>query len=351
MWTRPRITAVGTANPELYISQDKVYEFYRQNGLIPEGQKNLYSRLLLNGRIRGRYFGLQRPEEILNEDPDAQIARFTSQARSILARACRSAMEQGSLCSREIGGVVVNTCTGYLCPGLTSYLAEDLGLETDIKVLDIMGMGCGSAIPNLECGCGLLAGTQSKPVLCASVEVCSATHLVGDDPGLTVSNCIFGDGASAALLGGGDRGQEGIELLDFQTGIFPRHREALRYKNMRGHLCNTLTRRVPLIGAKCLSQVTEKLLARNRLEASDINWWAVHAGGTVVLEKVAETLRIESKKLDASVEVFEQYGNMSSPTVLFVLNKLLQRGLARGPGLLLAFGAGFTAFAALANGE
>ncbi len=347
----PRILAVGTANPELYISQEDVYGFYEKNDLLPEGQKNLYARLLLDGRIKGRYFGLGIPEEILNEDPDTRIARFEAQGRKILTRACRSAMEKNSLSSRDIAGIVVNTCTGYLCPGMTSYLSEDLGLATDIKALDIMGMGCGSALPNLESGCGMLDRTDGRHVLCASVEICSATHIIDEDPGLTVSNCIFGDGASAAVLGHQDNVPNSIKLLDFQTGLFPAYREALRYKNQNGHLRNTLTRRVPAVGAKCLADVTGKLLARNRLEASDINWWAVHAGGSAVLERVANSFNIAFEKLEASFEVFEEFGNMSSPTVMFALQKLMQREQTRGPGLLLAFGAGFSAFAALANGE
>ncbi len=347
----PRILSVGTANPDLYLSQKDVYEFYEENALLPGGQRELYARLLLDGRIKGRYFGLNSTEEILDEGPDLQIARFAVQGRKILAEACRSAMRKNRLAAGDIGGIVVNTCTGYLCPGLTSYLSEDLGLPSEIKALDIMGMGCGAAIPNLESGCGMLAGTGGKPVICASVEICSATHQIDDDPGLTVSNCIFGDGAAAVLLGGEVHQCETVVLRDFQTGIFPCYREALRYKNHNGHLRNILTRRVPVTGAKCLEDVTRKLLARNGLGVSDINWWAVHAGGTVVLEKVAENFGLAPEKLEASIDVFERYGNMSSPTVIFVLKELLQRGIARGPGLMLAFGAGFSAFAALAYGE
>jgi len=189
---------------------------------------------------------------------------------------------------------------------------------------------------------------NERPVISASVEVCSATHMIGDDPGLTVSNCIFGDGAAAALLGHGQAQGDEVQLKDFQTGVFPRYREALRYKNVNGRLANTLTRRVPFIGARCLGEVTRKLLARNNLCLSDIDWWAVHAGGTLVLEKVCEDFGLPPDKIDPSVEVFEEYGNMSSPTVFFVLEKLLERDIARGHGLILAFGAGFSAFAALA---
>ena len=348
--TNPCIVSIGTANPDFYLTQSDAYRFYDTYGLMPAGQRDLYARLFLDGPIEGRHIGIGKPEDILNESVDGQIARFTAQGRAILARACRNALELAGIAPSDLGGIVVNTCTGYICPGMTSYLAEDLALRNDIKAIDIMGMGCGAAIPNLECGCGLLTRTRGRPVISASVEICSATHLIDDDPGLTVSNAIFGDGAAAVVLQANPLSTGGLELLDFETGIFPEHREALRYRHENGRLRNTLTRRVPLIGAQCIETVCERILARNGMRTDDVAWWAVHAGGTEVLRQVAKKMRIPLSALDASVKVFEKYGNMSSPTVLFALKEMQAQKLTRGPGLILAFGAGFTAFAALAKG-
>jgi len=347
----PHILSIGTANPDLYLTQQDVYDFYRSHDLIPEGQKALYDRLLLDSPIKGRYFGLDDPIEIINETPDSQIRRYSHQATKTASQACRSAIANAKLTPKDIGGIVVSTCTGYLCPGLTSYLVDELGLNNDIHAMDIMGMGCGSALPNLECGWGMYARKRNKPVMCVAVEICSATHMIDDDPGLTVSNCIFGDGAAAAIVGNNSGYASGIRMEDFETGIFPEHREALRYNNDRGHLRNTLTNRVPAVGSRCLETVTCKLLKRNGLVMSDIQWWAVHAGGTQVLDSVAKRFDISPAKLATSYEIFKNYGNMSSPTVLFVLNDLIQRGLTVGTGLILAFGAGFSAFAALVFGE
>ena len=344
---KPRILAVGVANPDLYMSQADVHDFYKQQKLMPSAQKELYSRILLDGPIRGRYFGLEDPEEIIGEGVDEQVDRYTQQAREIATRAAQNALRHAQLSPADIGGIVANTCTAYLCPGLTSYIAEDLGLQSNIKAIDIMGMGCGAAIPNLECGCGMLQSTRGKPILCIATEICSATHLVEDDPGITVSNCIFGDGAAAVVLGAGTDSDPC--LADFETGLFPKHREALRYTRQNGHLRNQLTRRVPVIGAQCITKVAQRLLAQHDLGVADIGWWAVHAGGTSVLDQIAQRLELSDDALAASTEIFQRHGNMSSPTVLFVLQRLMQRNELNGPGLLLAFGAGFTAFAALVN--
>ncbi|MFW6259224.1 MAG: 4-(cytidine 5'-diphospho)-2-C-methyl-D-erythritol kinase, partial [Halochromatium sp.] len=90
------------------------------------------------------------------------------------------------LAPEAVDGLVVNTCTGYLCPGLSSYVAEDLGLRTDLRVLDLMGMGCGGAVPNWEAATGLLARSQCGPVLSIAVEVCTATIFMGPEPDLVV---------------------------------------------------------------------------------------------------------------------------------------------------------------------
>jgi len=245
----------------------------------------------------------------------------------------------------------VNTCTGYLCPGLTSYLAEDLGLGRSIRFQDLMGMGCGAAVPNLEAAAGMLARSGEGPVLSIAVEICTATMFSSHEPELVVSNSIFGDGAAAAVLDlMPDNYPGGLAcVVDFASGLFPQYREDLRYRTEGGRLRNYLTKRVPVIGARTVTEVASRLLDRHGLSRSDIAWWAVHPGGTVVLAQVAKELELADDALRYSYHVFENYGNMSSPSVLFVLREILDSGRPR-PGqkcMLLAFGAGFSAFAGL----
>ena len=166
-----------------------------------------------------------------------------------------------------------------------------------------------------------------------------------------VSNAIFGDGAAAAVLDLAREDRPGglVQIVDFATGLFPRYREDLRYRTEGGLLRNHLTKRVPVIGARTATEVASRLLARHGLSRNDIAWWAVHPGGTVVLEQVAKELELAGEALRPSYHVFQNYGNMSSPSVLFVLREILDS--AHPPpgqkGMLLAFGAGFSAFAAL----
>jgi len=369
------LTALATANPRRYATQQEVCAFFERHFSMEPRERALYRELLLEGPIRGRHIAVDEDEEICQQDPDSLIGRFERHGRKLAAEAARKALDQAGLAPDQIEGLVVNTCTGYLCPGLSSYVVEDLGLPAFTSALDLMGMGCGGAIPNLEAGCRMIQSGARKTVLCLSVEICSATFFRGPDPDLIVSNSIFADGASAAVLqanligevpsfkcevSSGDRALQTshfqlhtssglVRFLDFESVTLPEYREKLRYTTQGGRLRNVLTRSVPAIGAKAVGQVTQRLLDRNRLGPSDIHRWIVHPGGTQVLKAVERHLGLTPETLRYSYEVFREYGNMSSPSVMFVLDKVL-REAAPLPGekaLLISFGAGFTAFAGL----
>jgi predicted naringenin-chalcone synthase len=212
-------------------------------------------------------------------------------------------------------------------------------------------MGCGAAIANLEAAVGILTRSGEGPVLSLAVEICTATIFPSHEPELIVSNSIFGDGAAAAVFDlAPDKRPGGLaRMVDFATGLFPQYRETLRYRTEGGRLRNQLSKRVPVIGANTATEVAYRLLARHGLSRNDIAWWAIHPGGTVVLAQVAKELELADEALRFSYNVFKNYGNMSSPSVLFVLREILDSGRPQPgqKGVLLAFGAGFSVFAAL----
>ncbi len=345
------LCGLGTATPPLYATQMEAYEFFTAHMNLNAEEKSLYRRILLNGKIKGRYLGLERVADVLDTDPDRLLSRFLKYGRATAAAAARRALTEAGVQAADIGGLIVNTCTGYLCPGLSSYLAGDLGLKTSIRVLDLMGMGCGAALPNLDAAAGMLAAPKSGPVLSIAVEICSATIFPAHEPELILSNSIFGDGAAAAVLDAVPDDQTGglARLLDFASDLSPRYRELLRYRTVNGRLRNQLSRRVPVVAARVAAGMAGDLMARHGLGRDDIDWWVVHPGGTAVLTQFAKQMKLSGEALRFSHAVFENYGNMSSPSVLFVLREILNGGRPE-PGqkaMLLAFGAGFTAFATL----
>jgi len=345
------VTGVGTANPPLYVTQEEAYDFFSTQFILKPEEHALYRRILLDGKIRGRYVGMDDTAEALETDPDRLLARFLKFGRATAVTAALRALSEAGAEASDIAGLVVNTCTGYLCPGLSSYIAEDLGLSSSIRYQDLMGMGCGAAVPNLEAAAGMLARGARGPVLCIAVEICTATIFPAHSPDLVVSNAIFGDGAAAAVLdlSAESRPHGLVSMIDFEAGLMPRHRESLCYRSEGGLLRNQLSRRVPVIGARTAREVATRLLDRHGLCRDDIAWWAVHPGGTLVLEQVARQFGLAEDDLRFSYRVFKNYGNMSSPSVLFVLRDILDTGRPQPgqKGLLLAFGAGFSAFAGL----
>lgn len=342
------VLSLATSNPPLYVTQEQAFECYDSCFDLEPDERELYRRILLKGPIHGRYVAMDETREVLDTDQDQLIERFERFGRKMAAEAGRQALADAHVPPHEIRTVVTNTCTGYLCPAMSSYLVEDLALADSVRVFDLMGMGCGGALPNWDCAANsLVAG---GPALSVAFEVCTATLFMGPAPDLVVSNCIFGDGAAAAVL---DRESSSylLRVLDFESGIFPRHREALRYRWQDGRLRNVLSPRVPIIGARTVHDVATRLLERNAVRKDQVAHWAVHTGGTVVLDRVAEVFELEKAALQASYDVFREYGNMSSPSVLFALRRILDKADPQPGdlGVLLSFGAGFTAFAALVS--
>ncbi|MEI6167401.1 MAG: 3-oxoacyl-[acyl-carrier-protein] synthase III C-terminal domain-containing protein [bacterium] len=350
MQTILRIPA--TANPPYYATQREAYEFYTSHFALTPDEHSLYHKLLIDGPIQGRYFGLDCAEDACETNPDRLNERFVKYARQTGASAASKAMTEAGLSPHDLGGVIVNTCTGYLCPGLSSYLVEDLGLPSSVKTLDIAGMGCGGALPNIDTAAALLAAHGGRPWLSVAVEACSATLFMGADPALIVSNCIFGDGAAAVILQKESTlsNPTGLmRILGSTSSIHPKYREQLRYRQETGRLRNVLTTRVPVIGAKLAGEALTALLTQHQMTRQDISWWAVHAGGTAVLDQVGRDLGLDASALQYSLNVFRTYGNMSSPSVMFALKQIIEQGhpKAGDRGVLLSFGAGFSAFAML----
>jgi predicted naringenin-chalcone synthase len=182
-------------------------------------------------------------------------------------------------------------------------------------------------------------------VLSLSVEVCSATFQMEDDLSLILSNALFADGASAAVLW--DR-PEGLSVAGFASRLAPEHREAIRYVHKGGALHNKLSSSLPELIRKPVAQVVEAVLAPHALTVTDIEHWAVHAGGEKIIDSVRDALGLSEEQVAPSRRVLSEYGNISSPTVLFVLREILNSGMKKGERcVMVSFGAGLSAHAAV----
>ncbi|MFA6431288.1 MAG: type III polyketide synthase [Candidatus Margulisiibacteriota bacterium] len=344
-----KIVSIAHANPERCLTQEESWsELNRLRELSPL-EKKYYKKFMLNEGIKKRHLALKNLEDIFCTDQDQIIKRYNEEAPILSANSAIKALEKAKLPRDKIDCVVTASCTGYLCPGLSSYMIERTGIKPEASVFDLQGMGCGAALPALSAGIGFLS-TRKGPsnALVTCTELCSSSIYWDNDLGLILSNSIFADGSASVILNN-DPKAAGIEVIDVSTINFPDKREALRFKIKNGKLHNVLTAAVPEIASKGVEIVVADLLKKNSLQRSAIAFWAIHSGGSKVLSTIAGKLGLSKKEISFSEEVLVDFGNMSSPSVLFTLEKIFDSGLygSGDYGIMLSFGAGFSCYGML----
>jgi len=344
---KPHIASIAVAVPPFVIDQAQSLEHLLRhygNRLKPRSL-SLLRKLFAHPAIMRRYFSIDDVDTFFTEDPDSRIARFTSKSIDLSEKAITTALAKAGLVTDSVSALIVNTCTGYICPGISTYLIEKLGLRRDMKVYDLVGSGCGGAIPNLELAEALVNNSGEGAVVSVSVEICSATFQMGDDLSLLISNTLFGDGAAAAVI---RNYPDGLELIDSASCYVPEDRDAIRYVHKNGQLHNQLSTSLDDLVRKAAANVVAKLLAPRSLRVEDIRHWAVHTGGEKIINAVRDEIGLSEDQVLATRKVLAEYGNMSSPTVWFVLNEILKDGIDKGEWcMMVAFGAGLSAHAFL----
>jgi alkylresorcinol/alkylpyrone synthase len=288
--------------------------------------------------IATRHFALDDPERLFASSPDELNAHFRTAAPALAGEALTRALDQAGVAASEIDALLVCTCTGYLCPGVSSYVAEQLGLRADAFLQDLVGLGCGAAIPMLRAADALCRTRTGALVATVAVEVCSAAFYLDDDPGVLVSACLFGDGAAAALWRD-TPGASGVQAGEFSTTHRPAERDKLRFEQRGGRLRNLLDPTVPELAADAVRELFA--LEQKRPPTRILS----HPGGRDVLDALERVL--PGYSLASSREVLRAHGNMSSPSVLFALEDALRTQIPNDAGdwWLVSFGAGFSAHA------
>ncbi len=333
--------ALATAVPPARYTQAACWDIVQRSPVRQRLSKR--SRLILHSILAGdhgiatRHFAVPDIENVFDLSSDQLNAAFRSAAPQLAATALTSALARAHLVPAQLDALLICTCTGYLCPGLTSYVAEQLGLRSNAILQDLVGLGCGAAIPTLRAASHVLAAHPTATVACIAVEVCSAAFYLDDDPGVLISACLFSDGA-AATIWRATPGSTGLRAFDFDTLHVPADRDKLRFEQRDGKLRNLLDRSVPTLAA---SAVEHLWAHRGQRPVARV---VAHPGGRDVLAALAPALAPHA--LDVSTRVLRDYGNMSSPSVLFVLAETLKTTTPTatdGDFWLVSFGAGFSA--------
>jgi len=306
------IIGLGTAAPPQRYTQQECWEVFQHSTLSKQlntrGRAIVKKVLTGNNGIVTRHFALENLQEAFELSSDVLHARFRKQAPLLAVQAARRALADAGCEPGQIDALIISTCTGYLCPGLTSYASEELGIRSDVMALDLVGQGCVAALPNLRTAAALLDSGRCGRVLSVCVEVCSAALYFDDDPGVLISACLFGDGAGAAVLALEPDGTcpRRLEWKSSASLLQPKDRELLRFEQKQGRLRNILTPEVPARAAEHAASVLRDVLACANVPRSHIGGWVLHPGGRDVLVALREKLGLCDHDLRWSAVVLRQ---------------------------------------------
>ncbi len=280
-----------------------------------------------------------------------RMARYEVDAPPLAEAAARRALEDAATAVDAITHLVTVSCTGFFSPGLDAALIDSLGLSRTVHRTHVGFMGCHGALNGLRVAASQVGETRegkdhARVLLCA-VELCSLHFAYGWNSEMIVANTLFADGAAAVVGAPVENGETPEWSVQAQgTFLMPKSGDAMSWRIGDHGFRMTLSAEVPQLIRTNLGGWLEGWLREQGLAMGDVASWAVHPGGPCILEAVEDVLALEEGVLEASWEVFRSHGNMSSPTVLFVLERLRTTD-APLPCVALAFGPGMVVEAML----
>ncbi len=359
---RTRMTdliGIGTALPAhtmsldeaVAMSTDLICRTPRETRLL----RTMYRRARVSRRhtcvphqIAYQWFGEDAlPSESAGPSTLERMALYAEHARPLATEASRRALQDAGLAGDEITHLITVSCTGFDAPGVDIHLFEQLGLRDTTQRLHVGFMGCHGMINGLRAARGIVAADPQAKVLLCAVELCSLHFKFQWDPERMLGNALFADGAAAMVaVAPSSAAMPGCRLQDTGSCLVADSREAITWHVGDAGFDMSLSNRVPGLIEEHLHAWLSAWLAARGLSIGAVRHWAVHPGGPRILDAVADALRLGPDGLTTSREVLDELGNMSSPTVVFVLKRFLRRQ-ASGPCVMLGFGPGLMAEAAL----
>lgn len=345
--TEAYVNRIATAVPRHDV-HDTFVRFARS--LLPDRRSRaLFERMAERSQIGHRWSCLlPSPEPDLSVDREGFYTRgrFPSTAERMrryqaeAPRLAQEAVERLNLenRAREVTHVIVTSCTGYAAPGLDLELVERCGLDPSVERTVVGFMGCYAAISALKLARHIVRSEPRARVLVVSVELCTLHFQETPDLEQVLTFLVFGDGCAAALV---TAEPEGLALDRFHAMVAPETADQITWNIGDLGFDMFLSGRVPGAIGEALRSGAGRILPGTTPEAIDL--WAVHPGGRSVLDAVEAAFDLAPSSLAASREVLRRYGNMSSATVLFVLEALMRESRPGARGCALAFGPGLTA--------
>ena len=360
------ILGTGTALPGFPIDQAEALAIARSLARPTEEQDTWLPDMYAGTRIERRYLAL--PPEAIRDVlagtresgsiwlPDGtpedrgpstgvRMKHYAELAPALAIEAARKALASAVCKPAAITHLVTVSCTGFVAPGVDRELILGLGLPPTVARTHVGYMGCHGALNGLRVARAYAEADPTARVLLVAVELCSLHYFYSWNPQKMVANALFADGA-AALVAAADGPGDAWRLAANGSALLPDSADAMTWTIGDNGFEMTLARSVPGLIGKYLRPFLEEWLGTEELGVADVRSWAIHPGGPRILQAVQTALGLTDEALEASYETLAAHGNMSSPTLLFILRRQQEKGAAR-PCVSLGFGPGLAVEAAL----
>lgn len=353
----------GTATPETAIEQSEAAIVAsalskltdRQQRLLPalyrqSGVRTRHSVLLefdANGEVTQSFYQPALNSEDRGPSTSARMQMYEREVTQLAFSASARALAASETHPADITHLVTVSCSGFSAPGFDIALMQQLALSPNVARTHVGFMGCHGLLNGMRVASAYAASDPNARVLVCAAELCSLHHQYGWTPDQVVANALFADGAAAIVCTGeGAEPLVATRLIESGSTVIPDTADLMQWKVCDYGFEMTLSPRVPEMISTYLRPWLENWISEFNLTLPEIGAWAIHPGGPRILHACADALDLRPQAIAPSQQILAEYGNMSSPTILFILDRLMADRLS-GPCIMLAFGPGLTVEAAL----
>lgn len=340
-----KIKSVATVTPQYYKETKDILPFVEEWLSGQDERLRRKTIKIFEGAGVDKRYSIMDPIEVFTSTSfQDRNDIYKREVVPLAQKAVEKALEKASWKAQELDYIITVSCTGIMIPSIDAYLINSMGMRQDIVRLPVTEMGCVAGISGLIYAENFLRANPGKKAAVIAVEAPTATFQLGDfSMANMVSAAIFGDGCACVLLSSCDE-DSGPVIKGHEMYHFPDATHMMGFDLVNSGLQMVLDKSVPDTIASHFPKIIHPFLEKNGLEIKDIDHLIFHPGGKKIVQTVEELFSDLGKNIDDTKEVLRLYGNMSSATVLFVLERFMNRDIKKdSKGLMLSFGPGFTA--------
>lgn len=333
-----KIISIGTAVPAHQHKQEDILQFMQLVYAMNETDKRKLKFLYHQGGIKNRYSVISDYSKPVNEwkfyphtenlEPfpslELRMSWFNKYAAPLSVDAIRNCIEH-KIHQDEITHLITVSCTGMSAPGLDLQVMELMDLPKNIYRTSVNFMGCYAAIHALKMANSICNSEKEAKVLIVCTELCTLHFQREGTIDNITSGMLFGDGSAAVLVTHDTVPLKGLVIKDFYSEIITRGKKDMAWELSSSGFLMTLSGYIPELIEEDFESLVSKSLQKAGMKKEEITYWCIHPGGKRILEAIHKSLHLTGDELKESYSVLSQYGNMSSPTILFVLKEIMKQ--------------------------